>query len=163
MSDNNDCDVEPLRRTFSAHSVMGLATIGEDGHPYSTPVFYAATENCRTLLFMSKPSTLHCKHLEKDQRVSVCIYQDSTEIRSLHGIQIVGAVELPNDSTQSLYRDVYFSTYPKAKLMDFIKREHRIYAVHIYEVKLVDNRAQFGRAVCWDFRDSRDALNKGEK
>jgi uncharacterized protein YhbP (UPF0306 family) len=136
-----------------SHNVMGLATLDEDG-PHSAPVFYALSEDGNKILFMSKTTSEHSRHVLKNARASACIFLDSKNVRLLHGVQITGVVESPVGKNQKEYREVYCRTYPHARLAKFVGRSYRVYALSIEKAKLIDNRLGFGKSFKWDLRQT---------
>lgn len=135
-----------LKGIFNEHHVMGLATMGDNG-PYSTPVFYAVSDDCESLFYMSSISTVHSQHILKDPRVSATIYSDSRDILSLHGIQMSGIVTTLEGSASERAKENYFRRYAMARVGQYLRKDHRLFALKLNTIKIVDNRCGFGTSI----------------
>ncbi len=79
-----------LRAFLAKHNTMTLATVGPDGAPHATDVYYAETHNLE-LYFVSIPGSRHARNLAPDSRVAAAIHADSTRWRDIRGVQLEGA------------------------------------------------------------------------
>ena len=83
---------DPLRhiRAFLVEqTTMTLATIGPDGAPHATDVYYAETGDLE-LYFASGPGSCHSRNLAHDPRVAATVHADSTRWRDIRGVQLEG-------------------------------------------------------------------------
>lgn len=93
---------------LAAHHVMTLATQGANG-PWAAAVFYASDGD--SLIFLSSPTTRHCRNLALDARCAVTIQDDQGDWARIKGIQLEGRVtELAGDEerrAQHLYGEKF--------------------------------------------------------
>lgn len=71
--------------------LMVLATYGE--HPWISSVYYSYDKNLN-IYFISTPSTIHGRHMEKNKKVSAAIvdsHQNPSDVKK--GLQIYGVIE----------------------------------------------------------------------
>jgi len=153
-----DDDRSKLNSILSLHNVMGLATIGPDG-PHVAPVFYVVANDGLELVFMSKASAQHSQHITANPKVSACIFLDTSAVKLLHGIQITGSVDWPQRTEQGVLRNIYYKTYPYARLAKFASQDYQIYRLRIETAKLIDNQLGFGKSFLWDFRPNLGACD----
>ena len=73
------------------HKLMSVATY--DNHPWIATVFFSFDKELN-LYFLSAPRTLHCRHIEKNDKVAVAIF-DSKQKPSdkKKGLQIYGVAK----------------------------------------------------------------------
>lgn len=65
------------RAVLDTNSFMTLATSDADGTPWATPVWYA-TEDYKSLYWVSRPNTQHSRNIAGRPEVSVVVF-DSTQ------------------------------------------------------------------------------------
>jgi len=78
-----------LRAFLAEHTAMTLATIGPDGAPHATDVYYAETGDL-ALYFASGPGSCHSRNLAHDPRMAATVHADSTRWRDIRGVQLEG-------------------------------------------------------------------------
>ena len=92
------------------HSVMTLATQGEDG-PWAAAVFYASGDDF-TLYFLSAPGSLHATQLARSPRVAATIQEDQSDWARIKGVQLAGlAGEITGEEARHAQR-LYGAKYP---------------------------------------------------
>jgi len=141
-----------LRRAIAdylaGHHVMTLATQGADG-PWAAAVFYANDED--HLLFLSSPSSRHCRNLNQDPRCSATIHENYDDWRKIQGIQLEGYVIEPQGEEQRHVRRLYTRKFPiageladaPAALVSALARV-RCYVLLPKRMYFIDNRRGFG-------------------
>lgn len=72
---------------LAQHHVMTLATQGDDG-PWAAALFYARDGD--DLIFVSSPTSRHCRNLAQQPRCAATIQGEHTDWRSIQGVQIEG-------------------------------------------------------------------------
>lgn len=73
---------------LSKHRLMAIATFGD--HPWIASVFYSFDESLN-LYFLSSPTTLHTRFIEKNSKVAVAIADShQTPIDKKRGLQLWG-------------------------------------------------------------------------
>lgn len=99
------------------HHVMTLATQGAEG-PWAAAVFYAS-DGC-SLIFLSSPTSRHCRNLTQDARCAATIQEDYSDWARIKGIQLEGRVrELLGDEekrAQRIYGEKFPSVGPLANV-----------------------------------------------
>jgi len=130
------------------HHVMTLATQGADG-PWAAAVFYANDGN--RLLFLSSPTSRHCRNLVQDSRCSATIQENYDDWHQIKGIQLEGYVIELRGEEQSRARRLYAQKFPTVgHLADapaaFVSALARIhwYALLPKRVYFIDNSRGFG-------------------
>jgi uncharacterized protein YhbP (UPF0306 family) len=84
-----DDPLQHVRAFLAAHNTMTLATVGPDGAPHATDVYYAETGDLE-LFFVSIPGSRHARNLTHDPRIAATIHADSTRWRDIRGVQVEG-------------------------------------------------------------------------
>jgi uncharacterized protein YhbP (UPF0306 family) len=133
---------------LTAHHVMTLATQGSDG-PWAAAVFYASDGN--SLIFLSSPTTRHCRNLAQDARCAATIQDDVQDWAQIKGVQLEGQVtELEGEAerrAQQLYGEKFplvspLTHIPPAIVKALAKvRWFRLTPEHFY---FIDNSKGFG-------------------
>ncbi|MCC6220668.1 MAG: pyridoxamine 5'-phosphate oxidase family protein [Deltaproteobacteria bacterium] len=149
MADSNDR--QPLVDILNAHWVMSLATLGEDG-PYSTPLFYVATNNSQTILFLSDVTSNHIRHISKDPRVGASVYLETKQVGLIQGVQLEGVVECPSENEGKRLMEIYSKAHLNALTKKALSKNTRLYAMQVKRAKLIDNRVGIGKKhKVWEF------------
>ena len=99
----------PVADYLTGHHVMTLATQSADG-PWAAAVFYAS-EGC-SLIFLSSPSTRHCRNLALDARCAATIQDDCRDWARIKGIQMEGRVRELQGEEARLARHLYGEKFP---------------------------------------------------
>ncbi|MEV6971206.1 pyridoxamine 5'-phosphate oxidase family protein [Hamadaea sp. NPDC051192] len=71
------------RDLADSNRYLTLATVDQDGHPWTSPVYFAADADLREFYWVSSPTAQHSLNLEKRPDVSLVVF-DST-VRPYHG------------------------------------------------------------------------------
>lgn len=139
---------QPVADYLAAHHVMTLATQGPDG-PWASAVFYANEGS--SLIFLSSPTTRHCRNLALDARCAATIQEDYSDWAQIKGIQLEGRViELQGEEekrAQSLYGEKFPAVGPLAKLPPAIVKalaKVRWYRLVPERFHFIDNSKGFG-------------------
>jgi nitroimidazol reductase NimA-like FMN-containing flavoprotein (pyridoxamine 5'-phosphate oxidase superfamily) len=77
---------------IDASLYMVLGTADEQGHPWASPVYYAAVDD-REFLWVSRPETLHSRNLVARPQVSIVIFDSSVEIGTGQGVYMAATAE----------------------------------------------------------------------
>jgi uncharacterized protein YhbP (UPF0306 family) len=78
---------------LAAHHTMTLATCGDDEGPHAASLFYALTGRLR-LVFVSKASSIHGRHIGKRARVAATVTEQYADWREIQGVQLWGEARL---------------------------------------------------------------------
>lgn len=80
---------------LSKHKLMAVATYGD--FPWIASVYYSFDQDLN-IYFLSSPDTLHCKQIEKNNRVAVTIADSRQEVSKLKsGLQLSGTAKRISD------------------------------------------------------------------
>jgi uncharacterized protein YhbP (UPF0306 family) len=135
------------------HHVMTLATQGSEG-PWAAALFYASDGD--DLIFLSSPSSRHCRNLALQPRCAATIQSDADDWRVIQGIQIEGEVsELPAEEL-ALGQQRYAERFPfvrpgvaPAAIVTALARVHW-YRLRIARLYFIDNERGFGQRQQFD-------------
>jgi uncharacterized protein YhbP (UPF0306 family) len=94
---------------LAGHHVMTLATQGDDG-PWAAAVFYAS-DGC-SLIFLSSPTSRHCRNLARDARCAATIQEDYSDWARIKGIQIEGRVRELRGEEEKRAQHIYGEKFP---------------------------------------------------
>jgi uncharacterized protein YhbP (UPF0306 family) len=158
-------DVSPLMAVLQERWVLTLATMprlesaapdDEAAYPYATPLFYAvALAASPTLVFASRPDTVHGRHLGAGPtRCAAGLYLESEDVSGLHGVQLrgeVAPVELWPGAAPTGLRAAYLERHPGATALLRPGAHERLYGLAVVWAKLTDNRRGFGHKQTWTF------------
>jgi hypothetical protein len=78
---------EELREIIDANRYMTLATAGEDGRPWATPVWFA-TEDYRQFFWVSDPNARHSKNLAERPDLGIVIYDSSVPVGGAQAVYL---------------------------------------------------------------------------
>ncbi|MQY10487.1 hypothetical protein SRB5_05950 [Streptomyces sp. RB5] len=67
------------RAVIDGNLYMVLATVGPDGAPWASPVFYA-TEDGRDFYWMSSPEVTHSRNVAHEPRVSIVLHDSTAKV-----------------------------------------------------------------------------------
>ena len=100
-------DLEHLRAYLEENRLMTVATVGVDGAPWASTVFFAFDQTLH-LYFFSDPETQHCRNIATNPRVAVAINQVWGGHGVIRGVQLLGTADRPSgddaDRALALYR-----------------------------------------------------------
>jgi uncharacterized protein len=133
---------------LARHHVMTLATQGSEG-PWAAALFYVRDED--DLIFLSSPSSRHCRDLALQPRCAATIQSDVDDWRSIQGIQIEGqASELQageRSHAQQLYGERFPFVRPGIAPTAIVQALARVrwFRLRIACLYFIDNRLGFGQ------------------
>jgi hypothetical protein len=87
---------EQLRAIVDANRYMTLATAGEDGRPWATPVWFA-TEDYRQFYWVSKPDARHSRNLAARPDLGIVIYDSSVPVGGAQAVYMAAVAEEVGD------------------------------------------------------------------
>ncbi len=154
---------EPVVVFLEQHTTMTLSTVGKDGTPASTPLFYAIMPN-GALVFVSEASTEHVQNLRARPTVALAVYKDGQDWQRIQGLQARGqASPLPREQREEAWA-VYAHRFPFLKMAAHGHPQAAAlaqaladvgwYAVRLDWVRLIDNRRGFGWKAEWQRTDA---------
>ena len=111
------CLEDLLARLFASQNFAVVATQNE-GQPYANLVAFAATEDLKSLLFITPRATRKFANLSADARVALIIDNRTNNVSDLHGavaVMAIGRAEEVGDSEREDMLHVYLSKHPHLK------------------------------------------------
>lgn len=99
----------PVADYLASHHVMTLATQSAQG-PWAAAVFYASDGG--SLIFLSAPSSRHCRDLALDARCAATIQEDYRDWKQIKGIQLEGRVRELQGDEEKLAQQLYGEKFP---------------------------------------------------
>jgi nitroimidazol reductase NimA-like FMN-containing flavoprotein (pyridoxamine 5'-phosphate oxidase superfamily) len=110
-----------VRKLFSTQNYGVLAT-QHDGHPYTTLVAFVATDDHRSLLFVTKSSTSKYVHIKHNPYISLLIdnrQNNPKDIKHATVVTVLGEAKEISTPNKKKYVAVYLSKHPH--LESFLK------------------------------------------
>ena len=132
---------------LAQHHVMTLATQGSDG-PWAAALFYVRDGD--DLIFLSSPSSRHCRDLALQPRCAATIQSDAHDWRTIQGVQIEGRVSELQGGERSRAQQLYGERFPFVKpgsapaAIALALARVRWYRLRITRLYFIDNQRGFG-------------------
>lgn len=89
------------RTVLDGNSFMTLATADADGLPWATPVWFA-TEDYRSLYWVSAPDTRHSLNLAVRPEISVVVYDSTQRPGNVMAVYMTGTAGLAPDVAEGI-------------------------------------------------------------
>jgi uncharacterized protein YhbP (UPF0306 family) len=132
---------------------MTLATQGSDG-PWAAALFYVRDGD--DLIFLSSPSSRHCRDLALQPRCAATIQSDAKDWRAIQGVQVEGAVSELQGVERSRAQQLYGERFPFVKpgsapaAIALALARVRWYRLRITRLYFIDNQRGFGQRQQFD-------------
>lgn len=135
------------------HHVLTLATQGSDG-PWAAALFYVRDGD--SLVFLSSPSSRHCRDLALQPRCAATIQSGADDWRSIRGIQLEGRVSELQGPERVRAEQLYGERFPFVRpggappaLVAALARV-RWYRLRVSRLYFIDNQRGFGQRQQFD-------------
>lgn len=89
------------RAILDGNSFMTLATADADGVPWATPVWFA-TEDYRSLYWVSAPDTRHSRNIAVRPEVSIAVYDSTQRPGDVNAVYLSGTAERVADIEEGI-------------------------------------------------------------
>lgn len=135
---------ETVYHFLSTHSTMALATVGADGLPQVTPLFFVADEHVQ-LYWLSSPNSRHSRNLAERPHAAATIYPDVWDWTAIRGVQLEGGVATLDTAEQRapiLAR--YRAKFPLPPSFDAQIAASVVYRLRPTWLRWLDNSVRFG-------------------
>jgi uncharacterized protein len=138
---------------LAQHRVMSLATLGGDG-PWAAAVFYVRDGD--DLIFLSSPSSRHCRDLALEPRCAATIQSETDDWRAIQGIQLEGRVSELWGDERSRAQQLYGERFPFARsgsaptAIALALARVRWYRLRISRLYFIDNQRGLGQRQQFD-------------
>ncbi len=119
-----------------------MATLAE-GTLSSCSLFYIFVEDEICFVFASDEATEHIRNIRQNPHISASIYNETTEVNEIKGLQIRGTVSKAPQG----YEKLYVAKYPYAKEV----KNKTIWMLSATALKYTDNSAGFGHKEVWNY------------
>jgi uncharacterized protein len=143
-----------LRELLLERSVLCLATVSRGG-PWCAPLFFAPIDGGRALVFVSDPGSRHCRELAADPRAAAAVHLESSAMREIRGVQLVGRVQALAGAEERRARAAFLRRHPHAAGRLAERPRERFFAFAIARAKVTDNRRGFGYKAEFDLKGGR--------
>lgn len=137
----------PTEEFLARHHVMTLATQGSEG-PWAAALFYARDGD--DLIFLSSPSSRHCRNLALQPRCAATIQPETVNWRAIQGIQAEGQARELQVGEIALAQQRYGERFPFVRpgiappaIVTALARV-RWYRLRIERLYFIDNERGFG-------------------
>lgn len=109
---NNDVEVE-INDFLKKQKLLILATVGDDGSPWTCNVYYSVSKNGK-LFFVSSPNTEHSQHLEKNKNISFSVaWYDGGDLSNRKAVQGRGKCEKVTGAKETIqFLSNHYQYYP---------------------------------------------------
>ncbi|MCP2032402.1 nitroimidazol reductase NimA-like FMN-containing flavoprotein (pyridoxamine 5'-phosphate oxidase superfamily) [Okibacterium sp. HSC-33S16] len=145
-ADDAHSDPARLARALIAeNSFLTLATADASGHPWASPVWFAA-RGLDLFVWASKPGARHSRHIAENPQVSAVIFNSSAAPGAGSALYLSAVAALADESTfveaLAIYNerllDRGLEAWDPAKLRD--PARHRLYLAVVSEAFVLDDR-----------------------
>jgi uncharacterized protein YhbP (UPF0306 family) len=136
--------MERISALLRQEATLALATVDEQGIPSIAPLFYLADEDL-ALYWLSSPSSLHSRNLERAPQASATVYRHAETWKEIRGVQMRGSVAVVADSAR---RNALIKLYCEKFLLGSFFRlaiaRSRLYEFRPTFFRYLDNSKRFG-------------------
>lgn len=150
--------------------ILTLASLDADGSPRATPLYFAlenapdpaATGEAASrrsdieaplaLLFLSDPTSVHIRNLERAPHCSVAAYPAESDWRRLRGVQAKGVVVAVDEAGRQDALAVYRGRVSAVDVVPEAVARSRMYRFRPTWIRCIDNRLGFGHRQEWTWR-----------
>ncbi|HVM60333.1 MAG TPA: pyridoxamine 5'-phosphate oxidase family protein [Verrucomicrobiae bacterium] len=147
---------ERLLRFLREHQVLTLAVTEADGSAYAAALFYAVDDELH-LYVVTDPATRHGQAMAANPSVAGTIQRDRQQWHEIQGIQFRGLCRQLDGADRARGWEIYSARFPFLQQPNaMLTREMAKTALWRIEpawMRLIDNRAGFGRKDEWTPRD----------
>jgi hypothetical protein len=123
---------------------LALATTGEDGAPWVTPLFYIVDDEL-TLYWLSSANSLHSLNLNRMPRAAVSVYPNVQDWREIRGVQMRGnVIRITEAKRRSALIKSYCDRFNLGTAFRLAIGRSTIYAFRPEFLRYIDNSKGFG-------------------
>ncbi len=131
-----------------SNKYLTLATVGEKGSPWAAPIFYCLDRKTLNFYFISQLDSLHVKHLLKNPKVALAIFDSHASEGQGVGVQISGKARMMKDSELDEAFKYYHTTFIPMKKESFTgKAPYRFFKLIPEQIWVTDPEAKVDRRV----------------
>ncbi len=138
--------IASIKKMIYANSYMNIATVGVDGQPWNTPVFFANQDN--QLYWFSSKNSQHSKNIIHNNQVFITIYDSTAPEGDGRGVYIkASALEIHDSQSLEVGIRAYNKKAKKFKInKDFVSSSspNSLYCAEIIELWINGESEQDG-------------------
>jgi hypothetical protein len=123
---------------IAATCYMTLATAGEDGRPWSSPVFYAPGEPGE-FLWISRPGTRHSQNIAARPEIALTIFDSHQKIGTGNGLYVAARAEQTDGERLASFNDGVLRWGGSPFTLDSLG-ERRLYRAVAEQAWVLDDR-----------------------
>lgn len=139
--------IEWVLALLHTESTLTLATVDENGLPWSAPLFYLAEDDL-TLYWLSAAKSQHSSNLASQPRVAVSVFLSVENWKEIRGVQMRGRVETIEEAAQrKAIIERYCQRFHLGAFFHLAIRQSTLNAFHPEWIRGIDNTRRFG----WKF------------
>lgn len=149
-----------VREFLAAQTTLTLATVGVDGSPYATDLFYVQAGDS-PFYFLSDPKTQHIQNLTHDPRVSATVHGTSQGWQDIRGVHLTGTAARVHDTSErargyALYVARYVFVSQWIRSVSMLGQVHKqlglveLYKITPHHMRWIDNTQGFGHKEEWE-------------
>lgn len=133
-----------IEELLADQSTIVLSTVGADGCPRATPLFYLAG-SALELYWFSSASSVHSRNLDHEPRVSVAVHVPTDSWKAIRGVQMEGPAARITDRT--LRRELsrkYCERFRLGHIARLALGRSTLYVFRPSWLRYTDNTRRFG-------------------
>lgn len=139
--------LDPVRSLLRSQTTLVLATIGQDGLPRSTPLFFIPDDDLNLYWFSSRKS-LHSRNCALSPEASVAISTGARTWKQIQGVQMQGCVSAVADrAVRKPITADYIERFALGNLFSLAIRRSSLYCFTPRWARYIDNSRRFGYKV----------------
>jgi uncharacterized protein YhbP (UPF0306 family) len=139
--------LEQVAALLREQTTLSLATIGEDGEPCVTPLFYMVDEEL-SLYWLSSQSSQHSRNLLRTPRAAAAVHGSATSWQEIRGVQMRGAVsKITEPKRRAALIKAYCERFQLGTVFRVAIRQSALYLLQPDFFRFIDNARGFGSNV----------------
>lgn len=133
-----------LLRLLKSQTTLVLASVGTDGLPHSTPLFFLADDQMR-LYWYSARTSRHSRNCARNPRAAVAVFRPARRWQQIAGAQMEGWVTVVRDRAgRARIRREFCERFALDEQMANTIRRSSLYCFTAEWIRLIRNTQKFG-------------------
>jgi uncharacterized protein YhbP (UPF0306 family) len=125
-------------------TTLSLATTGEGGEAWVTPLFYLAGKEL-SLFWLSSESSLHSLNLKRTPRAAVTVHSSAEYWKQIRGVQMRGSVgKITEPKLRAARIEAYCERFQLGRGFRLVLRQSALYEFTPEFIRYLDNSQGFG-------------------
>ena len=136
--------LERIAALLGEETTLSLATTGEEGEAWATPLFYIV-DNELTLYWLSSESSLHSQNLLRRPRTAATVYRPAKSWKEIRGVQMRGMVSIVAEpERRAALVKAYCERFKLGRVFRLAIRRSNLYSLQPEFFRYIDNTGGFG-------------------